>query len=155
MNIFEQDAFENDKSVQMSAILIAWGTFKTTVLHLMEYYKNVNPEGKKYGADVSEPNDTSIIIVCPRGQHPEEMLASLMITIRAGIAKGSNSFSIECSIEKWKKRPIAAIAPHMDGHPHKMTFVLDVGHMSLIYQGRQFTPDEAASELLKVALLKK
>lgn len=151
MNIFEKDAMEHDEPRQMRAILSAWGSFKAILLQLMESYKAVNPEGQRHGADISEPNSTSIVIVCPRGAHPKQQFTSLMITIRAGVEQRSK-FAIVCEIEQWRKRPVPSIPPQTDW-TKKLNFALDTDNDSLIYQNEQLTPAEAAERLLEIALL--
>ena len=67
MNIFEREAEERDESLQWQGILSAWGSFKTVVRQLIDSYKTLTLEGQRYGAEIEEPNETSIVIVltCP------------------------------------------------------------------------------------------
>jgi hypothetical protein len=153
MNIFEKDAVERDESRQMQGILLAWGSFRQTVLQLIESYRQVSPEGRLYGADIEEPSERSIVIVCPRGGHPKEEFSALMITIRAEMVR-RDKFAIECKIEQWRKRSAPGAPPHTD-RTKSMNFVLGTDHASLVFSGEEFTPSEAANKLLETALIRK
>jgi hypothetical protein len=153
MNIFEREAMERDESLQLQGILSAWGSFKTAVLQLIDSYKTLIPEGQHYGAAVEEPDERSIVIICPRGPSPKARLSSLAITIRAGMVS-QDRFAIDCRIEQWRKALVASAAPCTEWKK-SMIFVLDGDHTSLMFANEKFTPAQAANKLLETLLIRK
>jgi hypothetical protein len=153
MDMFEREATERDESLQLLGILSAWGAFKAVVLQLIGSYRNVSTEGQRYGAEIEEPTDQSIVIVCPRGPSPKEPLSSLMITIRAEIVR-QGKFAIDCKIEQWRKTRGPAVLPHTEWKK-SMVFVLDGDHASLTFAKETLTPAKAAEKLLEILLVRK
>jgi hypothetical protein len=153
MNIFEREAEERDDSLQWKGILSAWGSFKTVVFQLIDSYKTLIPEGQLYGAEIEEPDERSIVIVCPRGASPHGNFSSLVITIRAKMAT-QEKFAISCHIEQWRKARVASASAYTEWEK-PMTFVLDGDHTSLIFANEKFTPTQAANKLLETSLIRK
>ncbi len=148
MNIFERETMERDESLKFRGILSAWGSFKTVV------FQSINsPAGQRYGATIEEPNEMSLVIVCPSGNLPKYPFSALVIRIQAEMVT-QGKFAIDCQIEQWSTTPVAGNPPHTEWKK-KMSFALDVDHTSLIFAQEKFTPTEAADKLLETLLNRK
>ena len=147
MDIFEQE----DLGGQFRGILLAWGSFTSAAAKLIEKYNRLSPIGKLHPADIQHPSDTSMVIVCDRGQCPSKPYSALMIKIEADMVT-VGQFSIDCKIEEWCKSPAGTISSEQK---KSLVFILDSDHASLNLEKEKLTPNEAASKTLEVLLVHK
>jgi hypothetical protein len=134
---------------QLSEILLLWASFKSGIYKSIASYKANIPEGQLYGAEVKEPDESSIVIACQRGGDPNAPYSSLLIRIHAQLVS-QGIVSIDCKIEKWHQPPVgeASLAWHKS-----IKFLADEHRTSLICEKNKLAPAEAGASLIETALL--
>ncbi len=147
MDIFEQEGLER----QLRGILLAWGSFKAAFPKLLDSYKTHTEEGRNYGAEIEEPDESSVVIVCQRGGAPKTPFSSLTIRVRAEMVS-EGKYSVECKIEEWRRPPVGSLSLEWE---KSMIFVLAKDNASLILGKEILTAAQAAGKLLETALLPK
>lgn len=145
MDIFDQE----DIGSQFRGILLAWSSFKSAAAKLIDKYNQISPIGKLHPADIQHSSDTSMVIVCDRGQCPSKSYSALVIQIEADMVS-TGQFSIDGKIEEWCKSPAGTVSAKKE---KSMTFVLEGNHKLLRLGEEKLTPPEAASKLLEVLLI--
>lgn len=152
MNAFERLAAK--RALLQSSIVSTWAVFKAAVAELVDSY-NAIPEGQTFPARIARSDDTLIIVSSDRGiaaDHYHNLAVSVSVQLR------EENYLIEVAAEEWTIDPISRQKKQvdeflscnlgLDGDP-------ETNETWLGFQGKKFTPFDAAEHVLMQALLRK
>ena len=151
MNRFEREGTEQAEVARTWGVVSAWKKFCLGFELCVDSY-NKTPDGEIHPAKLSEESDKTMLVECPRGKHPHDLLRLLIVTVRATLQ--GDKFRIDCAIEKWSKSKLPTNMPAVRESLTKKSFALHSDNETLMLGDQMLSPSEAAEDLLGEALLK-
>jgi hypothetical protein len=146
MNFFDRDALARTETRSEIVLIRQWTQFRVALKDLVDSY-NRNPKGKLFPATLKAENENKYFVECPQGKKSGDPLTIVMVT--AWAAAAPEVYTIQCAVEKWTKNPAGRERERFEEFP----FELEREGDSLMYKGKHYTAEDAATRLLVAALM--